>query len=82
MEVNITTVQGHIHGHLHVAPGSRVKDQLDNKEERFIAITDATFRTGESETYAGFVAVNKEYVIAVIPIDEPRLSAEEEYPHY
>ena len=42
VEVNIVTVQGHVHGYLHVQPGQRVKDLLNNPAEQFLAITSAT----------------------------------------
>ncbi len=74
IEVNITTVQGRLHGHLHVAPGQRVKDQLDNREELFLAVTDATFQIGGNESYAEFVAINKAHVVTVVPVDEPQVS--------
>jgi hypothetical protein len=35
-------LQARVHGFLHVMPGSRVKDQLNNRDEQFLAITFAT----------------------------------------
>jgi hypothetical protein len=81
VEVDIVTIQGRLHGYMHVRPGQRVKDMLNNPAEQFLAITNATTtRNGETEIqHAGFLAVNKMHVISVIPIDEPKLADEDPY---
>ncbi len=97
VEVNIVTVQGHVHGYLHIQPGQRVKDLLNNPAEQFLAITSATVYTktdlqvkaaskttqtkqkadGSEEqvepTRSDFLALNKQYVISVVPIDEDKV---------
>jgi hypothetical protein len=97
VEVNIVTVQGHVHGYLHVQPGQRVKDLLNNPAEQFLAITSATVsakvdpqikaapRTAQSKQKADwpdeqpepirsdFLALNKRYVISVVPVDEDKV---------
>jgi hypothetical protein len=97
VEVNIVTVQGHVHGYLHVQPGQRVKDLLNNPSEQFLAITSATVsakvdpqikaapRTAQSKQKADwpdeqpepirsdFLALNKRYVISVVPVDEDKV---------
>jgi acetyl esterase/lipase len=74
VEVEVFAIDGRIHGYMHVAPDQRVKDLLNSPDEYFLAVTDATImRDGESEARkANFVAVNKNHVISVIPINEPR----------
>jgi uncharacterized protein DUF6812 len=105
VEVNIITVQGHVHGYIHVQPGQRVKDLLNNPAEQFLAITSATISTrsefpvkpapkstqarqkadGLDEqarpATADFLALNKQYVISVVPVDEDKVERprEEEY---
>lgn len=105
VEVNIVTVQGHVHGYLHIQPGQRVKDLLNNPAEQFLAITSATVhaktetpfkitpRAGQTRqkadtpgeqpkpTQADFLALNKQYVISVVPVDEDKVERprEEEY---
>jgi hypothetical protein len=97
VEVNIVTVQGHVHGYLHVQPGQRVKDLLNNPAEQFLAITSATVsakvdpqikaapKTAQSKQKADwpdeqpepirsdFLALNKRYVISVVPVDEDKV---------
>jgi len=97
VEVNIITVQGHVHGYLHVQPGQRVKDLLNNSAEQFLAITSATIstkagpqikaapRTTQSKqkpdwpdeqpepVHSDFLALNKQYVISVVPVDEDKV---------
>ncbi len=72
VEVEILTLHGQIHGQLHVQPGQRVKDMLNSKEEQFLAVTSATIcKNGATEAQeVHFLAINKEHIIAVIPVDE------------
>ncbi len=72
VEVEVVTIQGHIHGHLHMRPDQRVKDLLNSGDEQFVAMTAAIIRrTAEVDTLsAPFVAINKEHIVAVIPVDE------------
>ena len=106
VEVNIVTVQGHVHGYLHLQPGQRVKDLLNNPAEHFLAITSATVsnrpetlakapsaRTAQprqkpdapdeqpASIHADFLALNKQFVISVVPVDEDKVERprEEEY---
>ncbi len=76
VEVDIVTTQGVVHGYVHLAPGQRVKDMLNNHEEQFLAVTGViTRRNGggnNTEIYqTPFMALNKQYIISVIPIKEP-----------
>ncbi|HST06051.1 MAG TPA: hypothetical protein VLQ48_15145 [Chloroflexia bacterium] len=107
VEVNIITVQGHVHGYLHIQPGQRVKDLLNNPAEQFLAITAATVHSrpeaapkvapksgqsrqkadategspAEQPAHADFLALNKQYVISVVPVDEDKVERprDEEY---
>jgi hypothetical protein len=42
VEVRMETLQGQVHGFLHVVAGQRVKDLLNSGDELFLAVTDAT----------------------------------------
>ncbi len=74
VEVDIITVAGSLHGFLHVAPGNRLKDQLNTRDEQFLALTNATLRTheGKETTHTGFIAINKHHIVSVVPVDESR----------
>ena len=74
VEVNITTINGRLHGFIHVTPGNRLKDQLNTRDEQFLAVTNATSRNndGKDGVHIDFIAVNKQHIVSVAPIDESR----------
>ena len=78
VEVVITTVHGHVRGHVHVLAGQRVKDLLNNANEQFLAVTEASFCATESARAqeVGFIALNKSHIVSVIPINEPATASE------
>lgn len=79
VEVSVTTVEGHVQGYIHVLPGWRVKDQLNLKDEQFVALTDATIETLGGDRRIDFIAINKQHIIRVVPIDEPEPTEENIY---
>ena len=83
VEVQLLTTQGYVQGFVHVHPGQRIKDLLNEREEQFLALTNAIFdaaENGEAQDEIGFIAINKDYIISAIPIDEDRpVPVEEEY---
>ena len=74
VEVNIITVTGRLHGFIHVAPGNRLKDQLNTRDEQFLAVTNATSRNHDEKdgVHIDFIAINKQHIVSVAPIDEAR----------
>lgn len=72
VEVEIMTTYGHVRGQVYVRPDQRVKDLLNSSEDRFLAVTDAAImRNGDvRHQEAGFLAINKEHIVMVVPIDE------------
>lgn len=74
VEVNITTVTSKLHGFIHVAPGNRLKDQLNTRDEQFLALTNATYRNHDDKDgmHIDFIAINKQHIVSVVPIDESR----------
>lgn len=66
-----TTGNTIIHGILHVQLNQRLKDELD-KEEQFVAITNATIFTVQKEPLykTEFLAVNRSQIIWLIPKNE------------
>lgn len=81
VEVDITTIQGLVHGYVHVKPQKRVKDALNNNEEKFLAVTGATMRAHPDSVprEVDFVAINKHHIISMIPINEMAWSPADEY---
>jgi Family of unknown function (DUF6812) len=79
VEVEIHTLQGLVHGYVHVKPYKRVKDELDNREEEFLAVTNASMRTHPDSIprEVGFIAVNKHHIVTLVPIDEPHWPQDE-----
>ena len=66
-------------GIIHFRPTiSRVKDELNQLDEKFIAITDVTDRTDKKIKFTALIAVNKIAYIAVndFPLNEPYKNAE------
>ena len=80
VEVRIATLQGEVHGYLHVMPEQRVRDLLNNTGEQFLAVTDATLRGqgGLESQHIEFIALNKQYLVSVIPIGEDKLHRQED----
>src|SRR3712207_1497450 len=79
VEVDIITLQGVVHGFVHVKPGERIKDELNNSGETFLAVTNASLRSHVDALprEVGFVAVNKNHIVTVVPINEPRWPQDE-----
>lgn len=76
VEVDITTIAGKLHGFIHVAPGNRLKDQLNTRDEQFLAMTNATARNGDDKdgVHIDFIAINKQHIISVAPVEEARIT--------
>ncbi len=95
VEVQISTVQGQVHGYVHLQPGQRIKDLLNNTSEQFLAITQATVQP-KTEVKSGtkaaaaqppaseveFLALNKQYIISVVPIDEDKIERRRDEEYY
>lgn len=97
VEVHISTVQGQVRGYVHLQPGQRIRDMLNNSAEQFLAITGATIETrAEAKTgtksgasqpqpqvvEAGFLALNKQYIISVVPVDEDKIERRRDEEYY
>lgn len=66
----VQTLTHRIQGNLHIREWERLRDAL-NKEERFVAITEATVFNlkGEAILHTPFLVVNQEHVIWAVPED-------------
>ena len=83
VEIQILTTQGYVQGFVHVHPGQRIKDLLNDHDERFLAVTNAIFDAsdnGEAQDEIAFIAINKDYIISAIPLNEDRpIPTDEDY---
>ena len=74
----IQTVTHQIRGYVHVSPGERVKNELD-RNELFLAVTAAEIMdaSGKVIYQAPFIAVRREQIVWVIPLDEEAKASHE-----
>ena len=85
VEVELLTTLGRVHGYIHVMPHQRVKDLLNLATEQFLAVTHVTMGETKSDTAPlhEFITINKQYIITVVPINEPRpVPKDEDYVPY
>lgn len=71
-QVVIQTIHNLIQGTVYARPNARLKDEVNEGGERFLAVTDATvFDFQKVEQYrANFLLLNIENIIWLIPHDE------------
>lgn len=69
--VIIQTLTHRIQGQIHIRPGERVKDEI-NQADAFVAVTQAKIiDPGGRELYqCEFIAVNREHIVWILPEDE------------
>ncbi len=72
VQVIIQTAQNQIHGAIHVRPGTRLKDELNEDQGRFLAITDATIYTLQQEElyHCGFLVIHYDQIVWMFPKEE------------
>jgi hypothetical protein len=70
--VVIQTAQNFIHGAVHVRPDMRMKDEVNDLRERFMAVTDAIiFDSQKVELYrSNFLLLNIDQIIWIIPNED------------
>ena len=69
--VMIQTLTHRIQGRIHIQPGERLKDGI-NQNEPFIAVTDAVIYelTGKEIYRSEFIIVNRSQVVWLLPEDQ------------
>jgi hypothetical protein len=69
--VVIETPTSRIHGFIHIRPGERLKDEI-NQAEPFFAVTEATvFDMKGKEIYrSDFMAISREHIVWMLPEDQ------------
>lgn len=68
----IQTAQNIIHGTIHVRPDARLKDDINELGEHFLAVTDATIYDLQNVVLyrATFLVLNVDHITWIIPQDE------------
>lgn len=71
VQVIIQTLTHRIHGHVHIRPNERLKDEM-NQGDSFLAVTEATVfdRTGNKLYSGDFMVINREHIIWLLPEDQ------------
>ncbi len=74
---DIQTVLHHIRGDVHVRKGERLSDEI-NQPALFLPVTKAEIYNQEGEMLytSDFLAVNREHIIWLMPIDDHQIKAE------
>jgi hypothetical protein len=69
--VIVQTLTHRVKGNIHIRPGERLKDEI-NQGEPFFAVTEATiYDHGGKVIYrSDFLALNREHIIWIIPEDQ------------
>ncbi len=69
--VIIQTPAGRIEGKIHIRPGERLKDAI-NQSEPFFAVTEATlYDLNQNRLYeTNFLAIHREQIIWLLPEDQ------------
>jgi len=73
----IQTVSHHIQGFVHVRKDERLSDEI-NHASLFLAVTDAEIYSQEGEILftSDFLAINREQIVWLMPIEERRVKPE------
>ena len=73
VRVMIITKDHRIEGDMHILEGARLSDSLNSKNKDFYAITNASIYRVEDERLVAspqFIAVSREGITAIFPIEE------------
>ena len=68
----VQTLTTLIHGDIFLRPDQRIKDELNNNQERFIAVTDAEIFDAEGKVLyrSSFLTLNKEHIVWIRPDEQ------------
>jgi hypothetical protein len=71
VRVMIQTQQNIIRGDMHIRPETRLKDEVNNLRERFLAITDASVSSLQDvELFqTSFLVINMDHIVWVSPLE-------------
>lgn len=64
----IFTLNSEVRGYVHIPPGGRLTDFLNNIAKPFIPVTDAEIRTTDGRVFkTELMQLNKDYIIIIVP---------------
>ena len=68
----IQTVTNLIHGDIFLRPDQRIKDELNNNQERFIAVTEAEIYGADGQVLyrSPFLTLSKEHIVWIRPDEQ------------
>ena len=68
----IQTLSNLIHGDIFLRPDQRVKDELNNNQEKFIAVTEAEIydASGKVAYRSPFLTLNKDHIVWIRPDEQ------------
>lgn len=69
MRVVIQTLDNRIHGTIHLHPANRLSDEI-NEEALFLPVTEASVSQAEEVIETGFISVNKQHILWIIPKED------------
>jgi hypothetical protein len=69
LQVIIQCLDTRIQGTIHLHPANRLSDEV-NEEDMFLPVTDARMIKDDEELEAGFVSVNKQHILWIVPADD------------
>ncbi|MCB0118691.1 MAG: hypothetical protein H6634_14960 [Anaerolineales bacterium] len=74
----VQTTNNLIRGFIHVRNDERLKDELENNET-FVAVTDANIYNAEGQVIysSPFIALQKNQIVWVMPLDEEKTDTEQ-----
>ena len=69
--VIIQTMTHRIHGKIHIRPGERLKDEI-NQAEPFFAVTEASIQdhAGQEIFRTDFLVIYREHIVWMLPVDK------------
>jgi hypothetical protein len=69
VRARIQTADAQIIGTIHVHPENRLLDEI-NHRDLFLPVTDAVIDRSENRIQTSFIAINKEQIIWMVPLEE------------
>ncbi len=69
LRVIIQCPDARIHGTIHLNPANRLSDEL-NEADSFLPVTDARVIQDDEKLETGFISVNKQYILWIVPSED------------
>ena len=68
----VQTLTNLVHGNLYLRPDQRFKDEMNQGQDKFIAVTNATVYAGDGSVlcHSQFLTLNKAHIVWIRPDEE------------